>query len=386
MVRGAVLFLAVVAALLGAPQPVGAAANTLTPLAPTPSSGTTLTAFTFRTQYDGRFDAIAVVVEVAQLALPMQLVAGTPASGTWAVSSVLPQGTWSPTYRAVVAQGSAPTVTGPPISVTGIAPPAPATVAPTASPPPGNGPGPARTPDDAAPHGPSVPSSVVPAASTSAEGAPGTGPAASSTTGPPAGAPPATPPVAPRHGVPTPAAAGAARPAGSGPGAGPSAAIVPAATIGAVASPAAVPAATRRPADSASPATIVDPPAAGDDLRGMTPAATVALVLIASAALIGTFVMLMARRRTPEPWRVESASARRARSMVAPSEAAAGDATAELLDRRARRRAHVVLPADPIVAALGIEDPVEPAAKAGAATTRTAAGSTRNPRGTSRPG
>ncbi|MDQ2673199.1 MAG: hypothetical protein M3Y40_00915, partial [Chloroflexota bacterium] len=139
--------LAAIAALLWAPSLASAAGNSLVSPSVSPASGTITTVFTLHVTYDGRFPASTVSVSVAGLALPMARVSGTASEGTWSVSTLLPAGTWTPTFTSSALQGNAASAVGPAISVVG--PLADPTPVPTTS-----GPSPRSRDPDAGDPGP----------------------------------------------------------------------------------------------------------------------------------------------------------------------------------------------------------------------------------------
>ena len=341
-VRGGLLVLAIAAALLGAPRSAAAASNTLTPLAASPSSGTVTTAFTLRAVYDGRFDALAVSAGVAGRNLPMVLTSGTSSRGTWSVTTSLPPGTWTVTYRATTVQGGAPVATGSSLSVAGVVT---ATSPPT--PPPGGGP-----PIDDEGSGldpiasPGSPAPAAPASQNPSTAGMTPEPAVASPGSSPAGSVPGTGVHGTPAGGPTTGGSGGAA---ASPGADPS--------DGAAGSP--TQGGTRdEPADgravpSTGSSTDAPSPAAGEPDRLVTDVLTTGLVAVAGIAIGGTAFLLITRRRPPQRYVVESSAD------PAPARAPEPDPTAELLDRRALRRAHVVLDEDPIVASL-VREPDNP--------------------------
>lgn len=341
MARRGLLVLAVIAALLGAPQVASAAANALGSPSATPTTGTTETVFVLRVEYDGQFPATGVTARVGTRVLAMSLVAGSASSGTWSAATTLPAGTWPVVYTAVVLQGNAPSLSGPTLTVYGAAT-APATPVPTSVSKPRTEAGGEAPTSGGGGSTPAPPPAQAPAASV---------PAPSPNTAPP---PPAATedrdssaageaaPEAPIE-VPVPSAAPAPvggdgvqpepEPAGeaaSTPGG-------PMGTDGAAGStePArdGVMAGTHapRPADEAAGAVSAD-----DDLRGV--ALLLGLSGVAAMALVGSALLALGRRR---------------RTAAAPDATVTADAA--VTARRAKRLARAArLDDDPILASLGI--------------------------------
>ena len=114
----AIIILAVSAVLCGAPSSASAAGrNELIAPQASPTSGTIATTFSFTVTYVGGFPAQSATVDVAGRTIPMLLVSGIPTDGTWSVSTLLPQGSWSTTFQAVASEGKDPSVTGPAVTV-----------------------------------------------------------------------------------------------------------------------------------------------------------------------------------------------------------------------------------------------------------------------------
>lgn len=325
MIRRGLAVLAILAASVGAPSVAFGAGNILVPGLPDPTIGTTETVFRFSVRYEGRFDATGVTASVAGLSLPMTLVDGTPASGTWTAATQLPAGAWAVSYAATVTQGNAPTASGGAVTVTELEEPSPMAQSSEAVAPPPATPPPARISPTAAP----TPAPAQQPAAGTGEG--------SSTTG----------------GAASPAGAGTA-PALSPPPADASAGGGPASTTG---SPEAAPA---RP-DAAGPSrsgggaqTAVDevtgrpgdsPSATPGGLAPDGPVALAPLIgAIAAAAMLFGLVGLLAGRR-PRPAEADAAGG------AEPSEAVP-DPVANVLQQRTLRRARIRLEDDPIVAAL----------------------------------
>ena len=345
------LVLAFVAALLGAPSAASAAPNAIVPLPTTPATGTTATTFTLTATFEGRFGATALTVDVAGRSVPMSLVLGTAALGTWSASTTLPAGTWHPTFSAAVAQGNVPSATGAPIVVVTLSPPPSPTLtaAPdaTAGGPVGDVGGPSTRQRTTQPTtGASVSTAPAAPAEAGAPATPGGGgklnPAASPQTGAtPAGATPAGGEAAGQ--TPGEATAG-----GPPPSEGAQPAAAPRAT--AAGSPATA-SALSAPAETVSPVPAADQHAAFDPREPGGALLIGGVAALAAVALIGTSLLLGARRRRDSPAAVTSGK----RGGGNPPEAEAVSAT---LRARSVRRARTRLDEDPIVAALGIEDDV----------------------------
>ncbi|HEX5040347.1 MAG TPA: hypothetical protein VFW95_09450 [Candidatus Limnocylindria bacterium] len=318
------IFLAIGAALLGAPSPASAAGSALTDAAASPTVVAPGALVRLSVAYDGKFPATSVTAQVGGLNVNLVRQSGTATAGTWAAAVTLPAGTWTVVYTATTTQGKVATLSGPTISVGSILP---GTVAPS-TPDGSGGPGPSTrlpiesssaTPDEPAPPAAPAPSAASTPGSVTADepvsAAPG-GSTVSGTTAPPRGSEEA-PAAAPS--VPTaPAASVPADPRGDD---GPDGSI-------AVAPIAPSPNAS---AGMAEPMT----PDGGSPVRiGLVGAAAIAVVGI------GLVAALRERRRREEP-------------IVVP------DHVAEVLDRRTLRQGRVRLEADPIIAALGIGDPEE---------------------------
>jgi hypothetical protein len=333
------LVLATIAALLGAPSLASAAGGALGAASVSPTSGTVTTAFTLRVTYDGKFPALSVSVAVAGLELPMARITGTATEGTWSVSTFLPAGTWTPTFRSTAERGNTGTATGPTISVTGSILPS-VTPAPTGtSGPPSRGneidDGPGSTQD---------PGSVDP----------GTAPTEGDPAAEPSGdaEPTATTPANPSPGTSASASAGVGTPQPGGSSESPR---VPGSTGGGGGGdddPDAAPGDTPNPDRPAAPGAMPASDRTDDDEPPVDvvedwPLPMVLLVGLSGAAVlavIGTALLILGRRRPAEE-RVP---------IVAPERR-----TDALLERRTLRRARVRLGDDPIVAAMGVDDQVE---------------------------
>ena len=179
--------------LPAAPMVAAAAANQLTSPSVSPLSGTTATSFAFSVHYLSRAGTApaSVTAYVAGLTLPLTLVSGSPADGTYRASSNLPVGTWAVAFEAIVAQGNDPTAIAGPVQVTPPPPPTPPpTVPPTPKPTPP--PPPPPTPPPATPP-PATPVPTPPAATPTPSPSatpPGSGSATPSPTATPEGGSP----------------------------------------------------------------------------------------------------------------------------------------------------------------------------------------------------
>jgi hypothetical protein len=350
--------LATFAALLGAPSIASGAGSSLGSPSVSPTNGSVTTLFTMRVTYDGEFPAIAVTVAVAGLHLPLVLISGSAEQGTWSASSILPAGTWTPTFSAVPLQGNSDTVSGAIISVVG-APTIGATPAPTVTTPM---PTRVNEPDSEVPLGSEDPGTGVDPAPADDLG--GASPSADAE---PVGSTPASPPGAGQVGASSgaepvrsegstssPAAAGGrAGAAGGGGGDAPAAASggTAGATGGGGGDAPAAPAEDDPRQRSAEPGGM---PAAGragagesegipsDPLLGVV--LLIGLSGVAVVALIGGIVLSIGRRRPDDG--------------EDPTSAARARATEAVLERRTLRQAKVRLDDDPIVAAMGVEDQV----------------------------
>ena len=130
--RRMALLLAILTALIAAPSGVLAAPpNALLGATAAPPAGTTDTRFTLSVQYlsTSGTPAGSISVAVAGRTLALSLVAGSPSSGTWAVSGRLPAGSWTTTFRASPAKGPQPVLAGPSITVAAVASTTPTPVA-----------------------------------------------------------------------------------------------------------------------------------------------------------------------------------------------------------------------------------------------------------------
>ena len=338
-VRRGLFVLAIVAALWGAPSSVSAAVNDLSSPQVSPSSGSVTTVFTFRVRYEGGFPATSVTLSVAGLAIPLVLESGSLTAGWWTGSSLLPVGAWSTTFTALAPRGLTPTIDGPAVTVAGLRTPAPTATSGTA---PGNGP----TPESAPASDPGT-ATAPPAAP-----APAPAEAPASATAPPA---PAPAPTAPNSG-PAPgglgdsdapsgdgAVSGSAEPEireGSAAGGGGNAGDGQAAQ--------GAPSASRdTETQPAGDAMLIRPVADTEPREDRTTAdetvsyfLLIGLAGVASIALIGTLLLVAARRREPER---ATALATRRGTDTSPT-------------RRVTRSSRAHAADDPIVAALGVDD------------------------------
>lgn len=119
--RGAALFTALVAALLwGAPSVVVAAPpNRLSEPVAFPTDGTTLTRFHLSVRYvsSAGNPAAGITAQVGSLQVPLQLTSGTATDGTWSGSTLVPVGSWALTFHAAPEKGPRPSLPGPAITV-----------------------------------------------------------------------------------------------------------------------------------------------------------------------------------------------------------------------------------------------------------------------------
>jgi hypothetical protein len=333
-----VLVLAVLAALLGAPTIASAAINTLHSPLLSPSSGTPTTMFLLRVSYSGSFPAMSVDAVVAGATLPMMRMSGTAESGAWQASTTLPAGTWPIVFTATTSRGNSPVLPGGSLAVS--VPATQPTPAPSAQ----------RTPQDSL----DSTDAVTPRASApAAEPAPAQSDAPADDAGDEI---PAAPSTTPTPGTGMPATAGGPgepeagnAPAGTDSGEEPAAddEPTPAASgsddAGVWPSPRA--GSTDGPRGDGAPAeddtAPAGEPAVHDGVGGVTAeviAAWGALVAVAGG-LIAVVILRRRRRESPEAASISAA-----------------DETDALLRRRALRRARTVIPDDPIVASLGIDE------------------------------
>jgi hypothetical protein len=365
MMRRAALLLAILAALVGAPSSLLAAPpNQLSDPVASPTSGSTLTTFVLSVRYrsTGGNPARAVVAEAGPVSVGLSLVSGSATDGVWRGVSLLPAGTWQVMFRAGVDRGPQPALAGPTLSVVAAAG------------------GTTRTPSipDVRPLPTGAAASATPALNpqatpSSTSPSPDARPAGSAAAGSVASEEPA-PKGEPS--APTPASSAGAQPG-------------PAATAatggeGTITDPSpdsiessgdAAPRGTTggSPRSSGTPAGLLegDPagPASGDLLL------VLGLVLgVATVALLGTGWMLAGRSRDDEPEPAAASTGQGGRH------AAAAGRTAEIEERRARRRAQRLPGHDPVLAALGLDADDE--ADAGLAPRR---GTSRGATPTSRP-
>ena len=327
------LVLAMVAALIGAPSGVSAAANTLLSAQASPTTGTTDTDFTLTVTYDGRSDALAVRASLAGRVLDMGLAGGTPSAGTWRVRTTPPAGTWPVVFTATVERGNPPTLAGLTLTVIGLDTPPPTIEA--------------TEPTDDAP-------SVPPAAPDEPAGGMDTPPAPDEPAAPveegttsdehdilPAGSPPPVTPPGTAEAVDAPVTAAG----GGDEHDAPSERDAPAATA-----PSAIPApvADDETVDEPDPAPSVE----DDNLLAMV--LLIGLTGVAAVALGGTAFLLATRRREQ---RADGPSTSMAGARGA-TEATDELGVSDMADRQALRRARLQMTDDPIMAALGIDDDI----------------------------
>ncbi len=351
MARRGLLVVAVIAALLGAPQVASAAANVLGSPSVTPTTGTTETVFVLRVGYDGQFPATGVTAVVGTRTLAMSLVAGSASSGTWSAATTLPAGTWPVRYTAVVLQGNAPSLSGLTVTVYAAATPPPAPV-PTSASSPRTEAGQEAPTSGGGDSAPAPPLAQAPAASA---------PAPSPNAAPP-------PPEASEDGAPSAGGAAPEQPIGAP---APSAGLAPAGGDGVqpelepagetAGTPSVVPGADGAAATAGPPRDGVmagthapgpadataGPMSVDDDLLGSDP--LLALAGVAAMALVCCAVLVVGWRR---------------RRAAAPDAAIASEPA--MISGRARRLARAArLDDDPILASLGVgrprpTGPVEP--------------------------
>lgn len=343
MRAGLLLFMAVVAASLGAPPTVSAAPNELHDPAATPGSGTTSTVFTFSVRYEGRFEATSVVAAVAGRTLPLTLSSGSRSSGTWTGASTLPAGTWPVTFSATAAQGPTATAVGPTLSV---ASPTPVPVAATPAPAPpatpeaedepasgGSSPTGTRTDttDGVAGTAESGGAELV-AESTDPTTGSDVGDGAPSEDDGASGSTPGDDDPTERASASSPQSPGTDAPADDG--------------------LAADEAADASPADGVAVEPVGDEREAGT--RHSDPDAIVTLVLVvglagvAAVAILGSLVLLAGARRRRR--------GEEDRAAAEPARSPAVDVAARVVERRALRHARTHVGDDPITAALGVDD------------------------------
>jgi hypothetical protein len=311
--RRASTILAMLAALLGAPSLVSAAApNQLTQPSLQPIAGTTETPFVLSVAYrsEAGNPASAVTANVAGRTISMSIVAGTHVDGSWRATTLLPLGSWTVTFNAV-AKGNDPQISGGMITVSG--------PQPTPSGPGGSTPDAASEP--ASPAQTAAPDPVATAAPSSGGAAPSRG---AQPTAPASNASPAPAPGIPGAGT---------RPSGGNGGAEPSASaavVVPA------------------PDDSQTPSQrgatgVIDGPSSSDPLNAIL---LFGFAGVAAVAMIGVgWLLVTGRQRDAE------SSAADAGSTVDPAIKAI-----PTVEQRALRRARISRANDPILAALGLPE------------------------------
>lgn len=355
-IRG-LLVLAILAALVSAPPTASASTNLLDQPEATPASGTTATLFQLRVSYEGRFPALGVAVTVADRVVAMSLLSGSSTDGMWQASVRLPAGTWPVVFTAVPERGNSPTLLGPTLTV--VAETA-ATASPTSDGRSGGSPTDSAASYDAPEAGtvadpPAAAGTAAPAPAPAEDGAVEDGPTDGGAS--PGHALPTDPtgPTDPTDPPPTLDPVDAASGQSPSSGGGETGSEVSHGDIGEQspaedAADASAAASGDRPAAGDGPAAPFDddapsaeePDAAVDDgLLGAAlriSAVWAAMLLVAGAVMLG----LLLRRRRREAADVE------ALTMAAETEA--------LLERRALRRAHVLMPEDPIVASMTLDE------------------------------
>lgn len=357
MARRGLLVLAIIAALIGAPRTVSAAANALGSPSATPSTGSTETVFVLQVSYDGQFPASGVTAAVATRLLAMSLIAGSATSGTWSAATTVPAGTWPVVFTATTLQGNVPALSAMSLSVYDSgAPPSASTPARVPNAPRteagGEAPASGGGSEAPAPLPAQAPAASAPAATT--DPVPATAPTAPEGGGPDRGA-------SPRERVEGSAAPSAAPaphegPALEGPASDDAPGTVPGRSGG---PPTAVPTGSRGAATpSPGGGALAEPAAPGPTHRAAGPAAgdaspPVATLLlglsgVAAVALFGSAVLILGRRRRT---RDGAALATQLATQLAARRGAGSEAGRA---RRARRLARAQLDDDPILASLGI--------------------------------
>jgi hypothetical protein len=92
--------------------------NSLSNGSVSPSSGWTTTTFVFSVTYTSTTGSTATAVALAgNKTVPLALVVGTSANGTFRGSASLPAGTWPVTFQATATKGNSPTLVGPTVVV-----------------------------------------------------------------------------------------------------------------------------------------------------------------------------------------------------------------------------------------------------------------------------
>jgi hypothetical protein len=342
----ALLVLAIIAALLGAPSIASGAPKGLASPSVTPASGTVATIFTLTVRYESQVPATGVTVAVGGQVMTMTRIAGTAKSGTWAASGTLPRGTWAPVFAATAERGTVATVSGGPVSVLApvVAPPTPD---PTVA---GSPESPRETNADGTPidaqepdAGGGDPPVAAPAVEDSEEGAAEDSPAAEPATPAPDGGPNTTPEAL--------ADGGTSATPGSGVGAAPGSVAPDGADEDEPATGPAAPSNGSSAPDDEPRAGRDDPSARGQDALADDEDRLGTVLLLGLAGVAGVTILgtgwLMA-------WRRRGGNAEEAGTRAAATEA--------VLTRRTLRRARVRLEEDPIVAAMGIDD--QPARRA----------------------
>lgn len=324
--RRGLLLLAMLTALIGAPSAALAAPpNQLLAPTATPAAGTTSTTFVLSVAYAsaGGNAATAVTATVAGRTLAMSRSVGSATHGVWTVTTALPAGSWPVTFHATTQKGPEPSVGGVTVSVASIVPP-----------PTPRGPDPTPTKD--------------------VEGdgdAPTPTPAEA-----PVSARPSSSPGAAIDGSSTPSAAGAPAPANGGESGASSGGVVTAPTGDDAAAGPGDPNVPASPVPSSAapeaPGTGSSGPEAGRRTDVVAVDSTTiwtimvgGLAAVAAVALLGSAWLFLGRRRDgedPEP-------------VTAPDGPAAIGRGASGL--RSRRRALREAAEDPVLAAMGLDQP-----------------------------
>ncbi len=114
----AALFLGSLLLASAAGHAAAAPPNSLSNGSVSPGSGWTTTTFVFSVTYTSTTGSAATVVAVAgNKTVPLALVAGTSANGTFRGSASLPAGTWPVTFQATSTKGNKSTLLGPTVVV-----------------------------------------------------------------------------------------------------------------------------------------------------------------------------------------------------------------------------------------------------------------------------
>jgi hypothetical protein len=340
----ALLVLAIATVISGAPSAAfGAGSNVLSAPTASPVSGTTATLFTLSVRYAGGSPALSVRASIANGVLSMALVSGSPSEGTWRATTVLPYGAWPTSFHAVANQGRNPSIAGPTVSV-GI---------PVASLPPSGTDSPADSGPPAPPSdGPETVEGETPASTpTAAPAAPGAT-QAPATTNDGSVVPSKTSNSDPSASIaPAPSEADADAPPASGdPSVAQPGSERPAATPASGGSDAGTPRQPGVETAAANGSIPIDPQ--------LVPAVlAVGLSGMAAVVLFASFLVLAGRRRRiAKDGAAIGADAAVARRSV-------DEEVAATLHRRTLRRSRMRLDEDPIIAAIGVDPPVETAVR-----------------------